>query len=170
VHELSAADILNLPFKANVFDLIICSEVLEHIGDHQTAVQEVVRVLKPAGNLVISVPRYWPERICWALSKEYRHSNQGHLRIYKLKKLIALLHRFGLKKWAIHYAHGLHTPFWWLKCLSGSTRDNAVLVELYHRFLVWDIMKQPRGTRVLDDLLNPILGKSAVIYLRKEKT
>jgi hypothetical protein len=41
-------------------------------------------------------------------------------------------------------------------------------VNLYHRFLTWDIMKQPRGTRFLENLLNPILGKSLVVYLKKE--
>jgi SAM-dependent methyltransferase len=164
---LSVADMTGLPFKNNYFDLVICSEVMEHIPEHETAVKEVVRVLKPGNNLVISVPRYWPERICWALSEDYGNSNRGHIRIYKSKALITLLESFGLKKWAVHYAHSLHTPFWWLKCLVGPARENATLVNLYHRFLIWDIMKQPSSTRFLDDLLNPILGKSIVVYLKK---
>lgn len=164
---LSVADMTRLPFKNNYFDLVIASEVMEHIPEHENAAKEVIRVLKPGSMLVVSVPRYWPERICWGLSEDYRNSSRGHIRIYKSKELVALLERFGLKKWAIHYAHSLHTPFWWLKCLLGPTRENSVLVNLYHRFLTWDIMRQPRGTRFLDNMLNPILGKSVVVYFRK---
>jgi SAM-dependent methyltransferase len=165
---LSVADVTRLPFKTNHFDLVICSEVMEHVVDHQSAAEELVRVLKPGYNLVVSVPRYWPERICWALSDDYRNSNQGHVRIYKSEKLIRLLEGFGLKNWAVHYAHSLHTPYWWLKCLLGPTRNDVAAVHLYHRFLTWDIMKQPRITRFLDQLLNPIFGKSIVVYFRKK--
>jgi SAM-dependent methyltransferase len=164
---LSVADMTRLPFKNNYFDLVIASEVMEHIPEHENAAKEVIRVLKPGSMLVVSVPRYWPERICWGLSEDYCNSSRGHIRIYKSKELVALLESFGLKKWAIHYAHSLHTPFWWLKCLLGPTRENSLLVNLYHRFLTWDIMRQPRGTRFLDNMLNPILGKSVVVYLRK---
>jgi ubiquinone/menaquinone biosynthesis C-methylase UbiE len=62
------ADITRLPFSDDFFDVVICSEVLEHIPDQHTAVYEVNRVLKPGGDLIVSVPRYLPERICWALS------------------------------------------------------------------------------------------------------
>lgn len=162
------SDIRRLPFKDNYFDLVICSEVLEHIDDHATAVSELSRVLKPGKDLVVSVPRYFPERICWALSKDYYLANDGHIRIYKKKELIDLLEAAGVKKWATHFAHSLHTPYWWLKCLVGPNRDDSPLVNLYHRFLVWDMMKKPWITRSLDWLLNSILGKSVVIYLRKK--
>jgi hypothetical protein len=49
----------------------------------------------------------------------------------------------------------------------GPGRADTWPVKLYHRFLTWDIMKQPRSTRLLDYLLNPILGKSIVLYFRK---
>ncbi|MCJ7833170.1 MAG: class I SAM-dependent methyltransferase [Deltaproteobacteria bacterium] len=164
-----AADITNLPFPDDFFDMVICSEVLEHIPDQHTAVKEVTRVLRPGGDLIVSVPRYLPERICWALSQSYHQTTNGHIRIYKKKELIALLESSGSRLWASHFAHSLHTPYWWLKCLIGPTREDSTLVNLYHRFLVWDMMKKPWMTRFLDHLLNPLLGKSIVFYLRKEE-
>jgi ubiquinone/menaquinone biosynthesis C-methylase UbiE len=168
IWALSAADVLNLPFKDDHFNLVICSEVLEHILSHRRAIREIVRVLQPGCNLVVSVPRYWPERICWALSTDYHTAAGGHVRIFKQTQLVTELQNAGVKPWARHYAHSLHTPFWWLKCLVGPNRENSLPVNLYHRFLTWDIMKQPRSTRLVDNLLNPILGKSVVFYLRKE--
>lgn len=167
---LTMADVCALPFEDNFFDLVICAEVLEHIADDRKAVGEIIRVLKPRHNLAVSVPRFWPERICWAVSEAYRHSNNGHIRIYRKRSLIALLENFGVKRWAIHYAHSLHTPYWWLKCLLGPDRTDATAVNLYHRFLIWDIMKKPNLLAWISSLLNPILGKSLVVYLRKEKT
>jgi SAM-dependent methyltransferase len=168
VWGLSMADVTNLPFKDNYFDLVICSEVLEHIPRYELAILEIIRVLQPDCNLVVSVPRSWTERICWLLSSEYVNIKGGHLRIFNKQQLISDLENAGVKQWGLHFAHSLHSPFWWLKCLVGLNRDDSLLVNLYHRFLTWDIMKQPRATRFLDNLLNPILGKSIVLYLRKE--
>jgi len=83
---MSMADLTRLPFKDETFDLVICSEVLEHIPDNMAAIKELVRVLKPGRNLVVSVPRFLPERICWAISESYHHVQGGHIRIYKKKE------------------------------------------------------------------------------------
>jgi ubiquinone/menaquinone biosynthesis C-methylase UbiE len=166
---LTMADVKALPFADHFFDLVICCEVLEHIVEDQNAARELIRVLKPGHHLVVSVPRFWPERVCWALSSQYANSNNGHIRIYRKKNLIALLENKGVQPWALHYAHSLHAPYWWLKCLLGLTREDSKLVNLYQRFLNWDIMKKPKLVSWIDKLLNPILGKSLVIYLKKEK-
>jgi len=165
--ETCVTDITHLPFQTNAFDLVICSETLEHVHDQETAVNEIIRVLKPNRNLVVSVPRYFPERICWSLSKAYHTTESGHIRIYKKRNLLAILEHAGVKKWKHHYAHSLHTPYWWLKCLVGVKRTDSILTNLYHRFLVWDMMQKPRLTRFLENLFNPIMGKSLVVYLRK---
>lgn len=168
IWALSRADVLCLPFKDSYFDLVICSEVLEHILSHRKAIREIVRVLQPGRDLVVSVPRYWPERICWLLSPEYAGSNGGHVRIFRQKQLISDLTSAGLRMWARHFAHSLHAPFWWLKCLVGPDRTDSSAVDLYHRFLTWDMMKKPRVTGLIDKLLNPLMGKSLVLYFRKE--
>ena len=143
--------------------------MLEHIQDHNTAVSEAVRVLKPGKTLAVSVPRYLPERICWALSDNYHTVRNGHVRIYKKKTLVDLLESAGLIRWGFHFAHSLHVPYWWLKCLVGPEREDCRPVNAYHRLLVWDMMKKPWITQFFDKMLNPILGKSMVLYLKKEK-
>jgi len=50
----------------------------------------------------------------------------------------------------------------------GPTREDSLIVNLYHRFLTWDIMKKPAATRFFDKLLNPVAGKSLVLYFTKK--
>lgn len=164
---VSVADINRLPFADASFDCIICSEVLEHIPDHKNAIKEMDRILKPQGTLVVSVPRYFAERICWFISREYYNEEGGHIRIYRKKQLHKMLTGQGFKCWKINYKHALHSPYWWLKCLVGLKNEENLLVKYYKKFLEWDIMKKPRLVRMLEEFLNPLMGKSIVYYLRK---
>lgn len=165
-------DALCLPFADNTFDRIIASEVLEHVSDDQQALHEVFRVLKPGGTLAATVPSWLPEKICWALSDEYHAPfvEGGHVRIYTEPKLRARMRAAGLKPGAAHHAHALHSAYWWIKCAVGPTNDDHPLVRAYHQVLLWDIAQiQPMGriTRLTERLLNPVLGKSIVVYASK---
>ena len=160
-------DITRLPFRDAVFDVVICSEVLEHIPEDHEAAAEIVRILKPGGELVVSVPRYLPERICWLLSRSYHEEPGGHIRIFKQRELRRLLEDAGANCTAVRYKHALHAPYWWLKCLVGHKNDDQPLVKLYKKFLEWDIMTHPMSVRTLERLLDPLIAKSVVYYMKK---
>ncbi|KUF38668.1 SAM-dependent methyltransferase [Myroides marinus] len=51
------ADICNLPFEDNSFDMILCNHVLEHIPDDTKAMQELYRILKPGGMGIFQIPQ-----------------------------------------------------------------------------------------------------------------
>jgi SAM-dependent methyltransferase len=159
-------DALALPFADASFDRVVAAEVLEHVAADASALAELVRVLRPGGTLAVTVPRWFPERVCWALADEYHapHVPDGHLRIYRRRQLVRRMQAAGVRVVGGHHAHALHSPYWWLKCAAGLDRDDRWAVRTYHRFLVWDIMRRPPLTRALDRLLNPVLGKSLVLY------
>jgi len=161
-------DLRHLPFPDASFDRIIASEVLEHIPDDTAAIAEIERVLKPGGLAAVTVPRWWPERVCWALSDQYHANEGGHIRIYKADELAGKLAGVGLTHTGTDHAHALHSPYWWLKCAVGVERD-AVVVRAYHKLLVWDLTDRPLVTRLAEQVLNPVMGKSVVLYLRKDK-
>jgi SAM-dependent methyltransferase len=163
----AAGDATAMPFAGASFDRVIAAEVLEHILDDQRAMDELARVLRPGGLAAVTVPSWLPERLCWALSEDYHNTPGGHVRIYTRVELEAKLKRSGLTVGGHHHAHGLHSPYWWLKCAVGVHNDGHPLVRAYHKLLVWDIMKRPLLTRAADRSLNPFAGKSLVIYLRK---
>ena len=163
-----AGDALRLPFADATFDRVICAEVLEHVPDDRAAMAEITRVLKPGGTAAVTVPRFWPELVCWALSDEYHLVPGGHVRIYRLPELRRRLRQAGLRPTGLGLAHGLHTPYWWLRCAVGVGEDGHPLVRAYHRLLVWDIEAgRPLPTRLAEAALNPLLAKSIVVYLEK---
>jgi SAM-dependent methyltransferase len=165
--DVKEGDALALPFADEEFDRVVAAEVLEHIPADIQAIHELVRVLRPGGTIALTVPRWFPEVVCWQLSRDYHDTPGGHIRIYTDQELAAKAESAGLELVGKGYAHGLHTPYWWLKCAVGVANDDNPAVRAYHRLLVWDIMKRPRTTRWAERVLDPVIGKSLVLYFRK---
>jgi SAM-dependent methyltransferase len=165
--DVKEGDALALPFPDGEFDRVVAAEVLEHIPDDEAAIAELVRVLRPGGTIAVTVPRWLPEKVCWALSDQYHEVEGGHVRVYTGTGLVTKLELAGLRLRGRHHAHGLHSPYWWLKCAVGVDNDTFPLVKAYHRVLVWDIVKRPPATRLAEKVLDPVIGKSLVLYLEK---
>jgi SAM-dependent methyltransferase len=168
--DIKQGDALALPFADGEFDRVVAAEVLEHIPDDAQAIAELVRVLRPGGTMAVTVPRWLPEKVCWALSDAYHEVEGGHVRVYADKELVEKLCRAGMRCEGRAFAHGLHSPYWWLKCAVGVDNDKHPLVRAYHQVLVWDIMRTPGLsllTRGAEKVLDPLIGKSIVLYLRK---
>jgi ubiquinone/menaquinone biosynthesis C-methylase UbiE len=63
--RLQVADARALPFDGGEFDYVLCIDVLPHIPEPRQLLQEVVRMLKPGGTLVIDITNSWP---LWTLA------------------------------------------------------------------------------------------------------
>jgi SAM-dependent methyltransferase len=85
-----------LPFRPAVFDAVVASDVLEHIEDDRSAVAEVVRVLKPGGAFIFSVPAH-----PWLFSEH--DSALLHFRRYTRLALRRLVEEGGLRIWRLSY-------------------------------------------------------------------
>ena len=76
--EDQKADLLALPFPEHAFDGVILTEVLEHCIHPQRAVDEVFRVLKPSGLLLVTSPFCWPTHGVEGQYKDYwRFAREG---------------------------------------------------------------------------------------------
>ena len=112
-------------------------------------------------------PHSRAEMVCWKLSDDYHNVEGGHIRIYTDKELTDKVTKAGLVHEGTGYAHGLHSPYWWIKCAVGVDNDDHPLAKAYHRLLVWEIMKQPKVLQLAGRVLDPLIGKSLVLYFRK---
>jgi hypothetical protein len=116
------------------------------------------------------VPRWFPEIVNWKLSEEYHNNPGGHIRIYTEEELRDKVTKAGLVFDGRDHAHGLHSPYWWLKCAVGVRNDDHPLPKAYHRLLVWEITKNPKPLQWAGKVLDPLIGKSLVLYFTKPTT
>jgi SAM-dependent methyltransferase len=158
-------DNLCLPFRDNSFHKVICAEVLEHIPDDTAALKELFRVLVPGGELAITVPTIFTEKIYGRLSSKYFRTPGGHIRIYHPKRLCRLITETGLRIYHVGHAHAFHTPYWVLRCLCGLENEGALLPRIYHRFLHRAALDP--GVGKWERPCNWLFPKSMVIYAQK---
>jgi hypothetical protein len=168
VGTTTVGNALKLPFADGVFDRVIASEILEHIPTDTVAMEELARVTRIGGTLGITVPRWGPELINWALSDEYHMTPGGHVRIYRQSVITQRLRDAGLTVTGVASTHGLHSPYWWLKCAVGVQNDTHPLVKAYHQLLTVQITDNPLPLRIAEAMTAPFIGKSLVIYARKD--
>lgn len=69
--QFLVADIENLPFAPDSMDKILCAEILEHVIDFDAAFKELLRLLRPGGRLVMSVPNLNGEGTLWQRVKSF---------------------------------------------------------------------------------------------------
>lgn len=77
--HLQVGSVTNLPFADNSYDLVICSEVIEHVADHAQAAKELLRVAKPGGTLIISVP--YNSKYNQKIYKKFGHERPGYTKV-----------------------------------------------------------------------------------------
>ena len=124
-------DVCAMPFAASTFDLVIASDVIEHVEDDALALQEIVRVLRPGGMLLLTVPAF---ASLWGLQDRVAH----HKRRYRLPALRGQLQQAGLRPLRIFYFNYLlFLPIWlgrrlidWLNIdISSEAQLNTPLLN-----------------------------------------
>lgn len=163
------ADARKLPFADGSFDLIVCSELMEHIDDDAAAAAELYRVLAADGCLGVSVPSAFPERVCWKLYQGYPEMAEGHRRIYTERGLCELFAGAGFISCERARAHALDTPYWWLRCLAERFPAFSGPARRYKAFLDGSLARPTAFSLFGEKALRPLLAKSRVLYLKKNK-
>ena len=122
-HRDSQGSLTALPFGAGSFDVVMCSEVLEHVEDEATAVAELARVLTPGGLLLLSVPTP-------PAPFDPAHVREG----YTLEELTRVLAAGGFEilgsRWCMHaWMRGLYRAWQWQHRAAGRNLFPRVLLR-----------------------------------------
>jgi len=167
--ELIEADGGRIPFAADTFDFVTCTETLEHVADPGLALRELARVLKPGGHLVVSVPDTLPELIARQMSELYRTDPWGHRRIFTRKSIERTVEAAGLRVYAKRLRNSVEAGYWTL----------LYLVDACPLLREWgvDALKRWRDRsnsepyslfyHVLDEAGNRVSPKSIAVYATK---
>ncbi len=155
-------DLRALPFAASTFDLVLATDVLEHVAEEARAIGEIRRVLRPGGLALVTVPAF---PALWGLQDEVSH----HLRRYRRRELVAGLERGGLAvERCFHFNALLFGPIWLARRLLRLLRVrlaseneintpwiNAILAAVF----AFDVDWAPR--------LRPAFGVSLLAVARR---
>ncbi len=79
--KVTAGDVCKLPFADESFDLVLATDIIEHVDDDVGALREIRRILKPQGRALITVPAF---RMLWGLQDDVSH----HKRRYRAHELL----------------------------------------------------------------------------------
>jgi SAM-dependent methyltransferase len=87
--DVQLGDLCHLPFSDNSFDLVLATDIVEHIPNDMSAMREIRRVLKAGGHLLLTVPAF---QLLWGLQDDVSH----HQRRYRMPNLLGKLLAAGL--------------------------------------------------------------------------
>jgi 2-polyprenyl-3-methyl-5-hydroxy-6-metoxy-1,4-benzoquinol methylase/uncharacterized protein YbaR (Trm112 family) len=98
-HVAIVADAFHLPFKTNTFDYIIASEIIEHVHDPKTFIQNLFSILKPGGKLIITTP--YKEKIQYSLCIHCNKPTPVHAHLHSFDETIlkSFYKESELKSW-----------------------------------------------------------------------
>jgi SAM-dependent methyltransferase len=108
------ANASSLPFASEAFDVVVCSEILEHIPDLERALSEIARVLVPGGRVYATMPnaldQVWPplRPVCRRVDRI-----EGHLRRLSREEFLTVMRDQGLEATTTRYRGFAASALWY---------------------------------------------------------
>ncbi len=116
--NVDIGDICKLPYPDNQFDLILATDIIEHVDDDLLALQELRRVLKPHGTILLTVPAF-PS--LWGLQDIVSHHKRRYRKTQLIEKLMATdLHPTTM----YHFNYLLFLPIWMMRQMIKMAKPN----------------------------------------------
>jgi len=141
----AACEAGHLPFLDASFDVVLCSEILEHVVGFHAVLNEIARVLRPGGRLYATIPNSLSE-VWWPLRGTCRRVDtiEGHLRRLSFEEFLSSLSQYRLV------------------CLKARYRG-FVFSAIWYRLTVYNKIARSVGSSMLDNNHRPLARVARVI-------
>lgn len=134
--EVHHGDVCAMPFEDGVFDLVLATDIIEHVEDDGLALAEIRRVLKPGGAAILTVPAF-PS--LWGLQDEVAQ----HKRRYRRGELATKMRQAGYRcEQGFYFNFLLFVPIWMARKLIRLSRvrlhsENQLNTRWLNALLEW---------------------------------
>ena len=155
-------DVCDLPFLKESFDVVLATDIIEHVEEDAKAILEIFRVLKPGGVCIFIVPTF---QSLWGYQDEISH----HKRRYRLKPFVRLIEGQAFRvESAFYFNYILMPPIWFGRQLikvfkpqikSENEINTPLLNKILERIFAFDILTAK--------VVKPPFGVSALVIARK---
>ncbi len=135
--QVDKGDICDIPSSDNIYDLVMATDIIEHVDDDIAALHEIKRVLKPGAKAIITVPAF---QSLWGLQDEVSQ----HKRRYRQNELLSKLEQTGLfVEESFYFNYLLFIPIWLVRQivrilqikLKSENELNSNIVNLVLSFI-----------------------------------
>jgi 2-polyprenyl-3-methyl-5-hydroxy-6-metoxy-1,4-benzoquinol methylase len=162
-----------IPLDDAIGDLVICTEVLEHVPDPRKFMDELVRITRPGAQLLITVPEARSEQFVAATAPPEYFQEPNHIRLFSAEDFRELVAGAGLEIEDQQFRGCFWSMYWPLAWLTsepgtGLPTENAHPITEHWTRLWEEVQQHPQGHRIRD-ALNQLLPKSQSIVARKPK-
>lgn len=163
-----------IPLEDDIGDIIICTEVLEHVRSPRRFLSELVRIAKPGGKLLITVPDERAELMAAATAPANYFEAPNHVRVFASGELQALLLDAGLQIQSEEYIGcfwSLYLPLSWLT----SNEEGEIPVDNPHPITdhwtrLWqEVQRHPKGDLIRKSL-DSLLPRTHCIVAKKQNS
>lgn len=161
--EVAKGDVRRLPFGDCEFDLVLATDVIEHVDDDTRAISEIRRVLAPGGTVILTVPAF---RSLWGVQDEVAQ----HKRRYRKSEFLEVIRRGGLAcEDCYYFNYLLFVPIWLARRLIRALdirldSENQVNTPALNRLLTWIFTLDVRSA----GFVRPPFGVSIVAVARRD--
>ena len=162
-----------IPLPDGTGDVVICTEVLEHVPDPASFLSELIRVTKPGGQLLVSVPDARSEILIGATAPEGYFEPPNHVRVFAAGELRQLVENAGLQIESEQLMGAFWSMYLSLSYLTTETTDILPLDNPHpvtdHWTRLWvELENHPQGY-LIRDALNQLIPRTLSIVARKPK-
>ena len=160
-----------IPLPDATGDIIICTEVLEHVTDPRQFLEELVRVAKPGAQFVVTVPDARSEKLVAATAPDMYFKAPNHIRIFAEEELRDYLIDSGLEIQNEQYFGSYWSMYMALSWLTSENDENLPIDNSHpipdHWTRLWRALQDhPNGDLVMNSF-NELLPRTHGIVARK---
>ncbi|MEM6579938.1 MAG: class I SAM-dependent methyltransferase [Pseudomonadota bacterium] len=153
-----------IPLDDEIGDIVICTEVLEHVSDPARLMDELVRIMKPGGKLVVSVPDERGEAFAAATAPDSYFKEPYHVRVFASGELESMIIGAGLAIDSEQYIGcfwSFYLPLSWLTAEEGDDVpvDNPHPITDHWTRLWRGVQSHPKG-ELMREALNKVLPRT----------
>jgi 2-polyprenyl-3-methyl-5-hydroxy-6-metoxy-1,4-benzoquinol methylase len=180
-----ASSLSDAGYETAFFDEVVIWHVLEHVDDPRGTLEEVARILRPGGRLIVAVPNFSSAQARWTGAAWFHLDLPRHLYHFPLAALEELLQSVGFTITSVYHFSLRQNPFGWIQSVLnrfGGLPRNGVYTLLHRRsdgaappfdartrFWLWLWLVLGTPLAVLATLLETLFRSGATVHLVARK-